>query len=82
MPTANSQVPATHSLTDDEVEEFRLLLDRHAKLRLPFDDARVLSAQLLHVLALIRDVTVSAAMAEVGDVDKSSCQNEGVEQLI
>jgi len=82
MRTAQPANSASHSLTEGEVEEFRLLLDQHARVRLPCDEARVLASQLLHLLALIRDVAVSAAMAEDGDVDKSSCQNDDVEQLI
>lgn len=69
-------------LSPEEVEEFRALMNRHSRVALSFEDARMLSTQLLHVLALIRDVAVSAAMDQAEDVDKSSCQNEHVEQLI
>lgn len=82
MNTSRPSDSAAHSLADGEVEEFRGLLDQHANVRLSFDDARVLSGQLLRVLALIRDVAVSAASAEDGAVDSPACQMERTDQSI
>jgi hypothetical protein len=82
MNTARPSDSAAHPLADREVEEFRNLLDQHASVRLSFDDARVLSGQLLRVLALIRDVAVSAVGAEDGAVDSRACQTERTDQSI
>lgn len=70
------------SLAESEVEEFRLLLKQHANVEVSFDDARVLAGQLLRVLALIRDVAVSAVSAEDGAVDRPPCKMEGTDQSI
>ena len=82
MNTARPSDSAARPLADGEVEEFRNLLDQHANVRLSFDDARVLSGQLLRVLALIRDVAVSAVCAEDGAVDRPACQMERTDQSI
>ena len=82
MNTARPPDSAARSLADGEVEEFRKLLDQHSNVRLSFDDARVLSAQLLRVLATIRDVAVSAVSAEDGAVDSPACQTERTDQSI
>ena len=73
---------ATRLFAEGEVEEFRLLLRQHANVELSFDDARILGGQLLRVLALIREVAVSAASAEDGSVDSPPCQLAGTDQSI
>lgn len=82
MNTARPSDSPARSLTDGEVEEFRNLLHQHADVRLSFDDARALSGQLLRLLALIRDVAVTAVSAEDGTVDSPACQMEKADQSI
>jgi hypothetical protein len=82
MNTARPSDSAARILADGEVEEFRLLMEQHGKVRLSFDDARVLACQLLRVLALIREVAVSAVGAGDTAVDRPSCQLERTDQSI
>jgi len=68
---------ATHSgsnaagplLTDTEVEEFRQFAREHAGAELTADEARSVSAQLLRVLAIIRDVAQRGSNDSTSPVD-------------
>lgn len=82
MKTARHMDPPVVFLTDNEVDEFLVLLEKHTTLRLSPGDARALSAQLLRVLALIRDVAASAADSEKEAVDRHPCQNPSFDQSI
>ena len=56
-------------LTDSEVEKFRRLAREHAGAELTADEARSVSAQLLRVLAIIRDVTQRGSSDSTSSVD-------------
>lgn len=48
-------------LNDREVEEFRALAQQHADAVLMADEARAIAGQLLSVLLVVRDVTLTVS---------------------
>lgn len=56
-------------LTDSEVEEFRRLAREHAGAELTAAEATSVSAQLLRVLAIVRDVAVRGSNDSTSSVD-------------
>jgi hypothetical protein len=72
MAATSDHRPLQFLLTDSEVEEFRQLAREHAGAELTADEARSVSAQLLRVLAIIRDV------AQRSSNDSASSVHAGV----
>jgi len=69
MAHASDDRPFGFLLTDAEVEEFRALAREHAGAELTVDEAQSVAAQILCVLAIVRNVAWRHSTDSVSSVD-------------